>query len=145
MPAHLATSRGSTGTHRSSPSLRSRYVAIKPQEQSSGAAAEDLAADWLTRQGLRVLARNYRVKGGEIDLICADGDTLVFVEVRLRRHAGFGGAGASITPAKQQRLILAAQHYLHTHGEQACRFDCVLLAELDENTLEWVRDAFTAD
>ena len=125
--------------------LRPRATLRKPQAPSSGAAAEDLAAAWLTRQGLRVLTRNYRVKGGEIDLVCADGDTLVFVEVRLRRNTGFGGAGASITPAKQQRLILAAQHYLQTHGEQACRFDCVLLAELDENTLEWVRDAFTAD
>lgn len=92
-----------------------------------------------------MLARNYLVKGGEIDLVCADGDTLVFVEVRLRRNAGFGGAGASITPAKQQRLILAAQHYLQSHGERACRFDCVLFSDLDENALEWVRDAFAAD
>ncbi|HTH40488.1 MAG TPA: YraN family protein [Rhodocyclaceae bacterium] len=125
--------------------LRPRATLRKPQAPSSGAAAEDLAAAWLTRQGLRVLTRNYRVKGGEIDLVCADGDTLVFVEVRLRRNAGFGGAGASITPAKQQRLILAAQHYLQSHGEQACRFDCVLLSDLDENALEWVRDAFAAD
>ncbi|HEY3432053.1 MAG TPA: YraN family protein [Rhodocyclaceae bacterium] len=125
--------------------LRSAASPRKPNGQSSGAAAEDLAAHWLTRQGLRVLERNYRIKGGEIDLICADGNTLVFVEVRLRSNANFGGAGASITPAKQKRLIQAAQHYLQNHGEQACRFDCILLSDLSETSLEWLRDAFPAD
>jgi len=117
----------------------------KPNDQSSGAAAEDLAAVWLKRQGLTVLARNYRIKGGEIDLVCRDGDTLVFVEVRLRSHGGYGGAGASITPAKQRRLVLAAQHYLQAQGEQPCRFDCILLSGLDEQQLEWIRNAFSAD
>lgn len=113
--------------------------------KNDGAAAEDLAADYLARRGLRLLARNYRVRGGEIDLICQDGDSLVFVEVRLRRNARYGGAGASVTPTKQRRLILAAQHYLQTVGEQHCRFDCVLLSALDESGLEWIRNAFSAD
>lgn len=113
--------------------------------KNDGSAAEDLAADYLTSHGLRLLDRNYRVRGGEIDLICADGDTLVFVEVRLRRNARYGGAGASVTPTKQRRLILAAQHYLQAVGEQDCRFDCVLLSALDESGLEWIRNAFSAD
>lgn len=125
--------------------LRCAASPRKPNGQSSGAAAEDLAAAWLERQGLRVLARNYRIKGGEIDLVCRDGDTLVFVEVRLRSHKGYGGAGASITPAKQRRLVLAAQHYLQAQGEQPCRFDCILLSGLDEQHLEWIRNAFSAD
>jgi putative endonuclease len=104
-----------------------------------GDAGEEVAARHLAAQGLAVLARNFRVKGGEIDIVCRDGDTTVFVEVRRRAKADFGGAGASITPAKQKRLILAARHWLARHGECACRFDCVLL---DGNRLEWLKDAF---
>ncbi len=76
---------------------------------------------------LSLLERNFRVKGGEIDLVCRDGKTTVFVEVRLRSRSDFGGAAASITAAKQARLILAARHWLLRHGETPCRFDCVLL------------------
>ncbi len=112
----------------------------------SGKRAEALAADFLVGHGLRILARNFRCRGGEIDLICADGQALVFVEVRLRRHPGYGGAAASITRSKQQRLILAAQHYLaaHARSDSACRFDCVLLDGLSEQHIDWVRDAFSA-
>lgn len=104
-----------------------------------GAAGEAAAARHLTAQGLEVLARNFRVKGGEIDLICRDGATTVFVEVRRRARADFGGAAYSITPAKQRRLVLAARHWLARHGEAACRFDCVLI---DGDRLDWVKDAF---
>lgn len=114
-----------------------------------GAAAEQLAADYLSAQGLRVVARNYRVRGGEVDLICEHGPTLVFVEVRLRTNARFGGAAASIGAAKQQRLILAARHYLLANGrhasERPCRFDAVLLDGLDAARLEWIRGAFEAN
>ena len=109
-----------------------------------GQRAEDLAARFLERRGLAVIARNHRCRGGEIDLVCRDGRTLVFVEVRLRRNGDFGGAGASITPAKQRRVVLAARHYLSATGRHgdACRFDCVLL---DGKHVEWIRDAFAAD
>jgi putative endonuclease len=112
--------------------------------QRVGAAAEELAARHLLAQGLRIVERNFRVRGGEIDLIALDGQTLVFVEVRLRTHSGFGGAGASITPHKQQRIILAARHYLQAHGECACRFDCILLASLNADSVEWLKGAFSA-
>lgn len=106
--------------------------------------AEDLAARFLERQGLRVLARNYRCRGGEVDLICRERRVLVFVEVRLRRNASYGGAAASITGRKQGRVVLAAQHYLAMHalGEADCRFDCILLDGLSEAAIEWLRDAF---
>ncbi|MDA8258956.1 MAG: YraN family protein [Betaproteobacteria bacterium] len=113
--------------------------------QAKGAAAEQLAADYLQRQGLRLLERNFRVRGGEIDLVCRDGKTTVFVEVRLRSRGDFGGAAASITAAKQARLILAARHWLLRHGETPCRFDCILLEDLESKNIEWLRDAFTAD
>lgn len=116
--------------------------------QAKGEAAEQLAADYLQRQGLKLIERNFRVRGGEIDMICRDGKTTVFVEVRLRSRNDFGGAAASITATKQARLILAARHWLLRHGESPCRFDCILLDGLDvhnSNTIEWLRDAFSAD
>lgn len=93
----------------------------------------------LVARGLRIVERNFRVRGGEIDIVCRDGATTVFVEVRLRTRGDFGGAAASITPAKQARLILAARHWLARHGESPCRFDAVLS---DGEKLEWIRDAF---
>lgn len=113
--------------------------------QAKGAAAEQLAADYLQHQGLKLVERNFRIRGGEIDLICRDGKATVFVEVRLRSRSDFGGAAASITAAKQARLILAARHWLLRHGETPCRFDCILLDGLESKNIEWLRDAFTAD
>ncbi|MCF8178348.1 MAG: YraN family protein [Sulfuritalea sp.] len=113
--------------------------------QAKGAAAEQMAADFLLRKGLSIIERNFRVRGGEIDLICRDGKTTVFVEVRSRSSGEFGGAAASITVSKQARLILAARHWLLRHGETPCRFDCVLFDGPDAGTLKWLRNAFTAD
>lgn len=114
---------------------------------ATGQIAENLAARFLGKRGLTVTARNYRCRGGEIDLVCRDGKALVFVEVRLRRNGGFGGAGASITAAKQRRIVLAAQHYLAAHRKHDCdcRFDCLLLDGTSERDIEWVKDAFSAD
>jgi len=113
--------------------------------QAQGAAAEQLAADYLQGRGLRLVERNFRVRGGEIDLVCRDGATTVFVEVRLRSRKDFGGAAASITSAKRARLVLAAKHWLLSHSETPCRFDCVLLDGLEPENIEWLRDAFSAD
>ncbi len=107
-----------------------------------GREAEARAARYLERCGLREIRRNFRIRGGEIDLICRDGKTLVFVEVRQRSRADFGGAGASITAGKQRRIVLAARHYLLGQPEDDCRFDCVLI---DGDRLEWVKNAFSAD
>lgn len=107
-----------------------------------GQAAENLAAEFLQGQGLRLVARNYRCRMGEIDLIMDDRGALVFVEVRLRNNNHFGGAGASITAFKQSKLIRAAQHYLLQQSTQPpCRFDVVLL---DGSNMEWIKDAFSA-
>ncbi len=107
----------------------------------SGSEAEERAAQHLVRHGLKILARNYRCRGGEIDLVCRDGATLVFVEVRLRSNRNFGGAAASITPAKQRRITLAANHYLAGKPLPVCRFDAVLL---DGTDIDWIRNAFDA-
>jgi len=117
----------------------------EPNDTTDGKRAEALAAAFLERRGLRVAERNFRVRGGEIDLICRDGAMLVFVEVRLRRRSDFGGAAASITAAKRRRLLLAARHFLIRHPDVPCRFDCVLLSGLDGTGIDWIRDAFSAD
>lgn len=113
----------------------------------SGDAAEDAALAHLQHAGLRLLERNYRVaagpsrRAGEVDLIMSDRDgTLVFVEVRARKDASHGGAAASVTARKQQRLIYAAQHYLLRHASPPpCRFDVVAI---DGSELNWLQGAF---
>ncbi|MEW6562226.1 MAG: YraN family protein [Pseudomonadota bacterium] len=110
---------------------------------SKGELAEQTAARYLQQQGLKLLQRNYRCRGGEIDLILQDRDTLVSAEVRLRSGHAFGGAAASITRTKQQRLILAAQHYLAgQHRLPPCRFDAVLMETPEGGGLQWVKHAF---
>jgi putative endonuclease len=117
----------------------------KNKDTTDGARAETLAATYLKAQGLTLLARNFRVSGGEIDLIAQEGGVTVFVEVRLRRSSHFGGAVESITAAKRRRLILAARHWLSAHGEVPCRFDCILLDRLELGAIEWIRHAFETD
>jgi putative endonuclease len=116
-----------------------------PRRQADGATAEALAARHLERRGLAVIARNVRSRFGEIDLVARDGDVLVFVEVRLRRSARFGGAAASITAAKRERLVKAAEGYLATLARvPPCRFDAVLLDGLDDTRIDWLRDIVSA-
>lgn len=87
--------------------------------------------------------RNYLCKLGEIDLIMSVGNTLVFVEVRYRKNNHFGGAAASVTPAKQQKLRRAAHCYLQSKGLneslQSCRFDLVACEGTD---IHWISNAF---
>ena len=109
---------------------------------ASGKLAEALSACYLQARGLRLIERNYTCRVGEIDLILADGPVLVFAEVRLRRNRDYGGAAASITAAKRQRILRAARHYLSGRPEGPCRFDVLLLDALDPERIEWIKDAF---
>ena len=111
---------------------------------NDGSAAEQLAATYLQQKGLKLLESNYRCRFGEIDLIMRDGKEIVFVEVRLRSNAFYGGAGASITNSKQQKLTRTAEHYLMQHGSTPCRFDAVLMDSLSLNNLIWHKNAFEA-
>ena len=116
--------------------------------QRSGNHAERIAEKFLASNGLTLIARNYRCRFGEIDLVMQDRDTTVFVEVRLRQTQGdndFGGAATSIGPGKQARIIAAAQHYLAGKRHlPPCRFDAVLLNQLSAAKIEWIKDAFSA-
>jgi len=109
----------------------------------AGTQAEEICAQLLRKAGLRVLARNWRCRLGEIDLVAEEGGTLVFAEVRLRRGERFGGAGESITAAKRARLIAAARLYLAGGRERACRFDVLLLDALEPPRVRWIRNAFS--
>jgi putative endonuclease len=111
--------------------------------RADGAAAERTAQRFLEARGLSLVQRNYRCRFGEIDLVMREGETLVFVEVRLRTHGGFGGAAASITAAKRARLLRAARHYLAgLQRAPQCRFDAVLLGAPGGAHIEWLRGAF---
>jgi putative endonuclease len=141
---------------------RKKQAGDKPENgavittKSRGDVAEQAALDHLQGQGLKLVRRNFKTPGrggGEVDLImrAADG-TLVFVEVRQRSASSRGGAGGSITPIKQQRIILAARHFLLQLGSTpACRFDVVLIdgqmpsqANRLRPPIEWLRAAFDA-
>jgi putative endonuclease len=108
-----------------------------------GQRGEDIAVSHLERAGLAVVRRNFRTRHGEIDIVARDGEALVFVEVRVRRSRGYGGAAESITPSKRARLRLAASTYLaRCVVAPQCRFDAVLIDEVDPPTVEWIQDAF---
>jgi putative endonuclease len=112
-----------------------------------GAAAEHAAELWLQAQGLTTVARNWRCKSGEIDRIMWHRDTLVFVEVRCRSRSDFGGAGGSVTIAKQRRIARAAQVFLLQHPSlqrHPCRFDVLLGNAAETDAWNWIRNAFTA-
>ncbi len=118
----------------------------QPTTKQRGDAGEDRALAHLQAAGLRLVSRNYRTPGrggGEIDLIMRERDgTLVFVEVRQRASGSHGGAGASISPFKQRRIVFAARHYLmRLASEPPCRFDVVLL---QAGEVQWLRAAFDA-
>ncbi|MFT4179225.1 MAG: YraN family protein [Thermomonas sp.] len=117
--------------------------------RARGDAVEDAALAFLEAHGLRLLARNATSRSGEIDLVMRDGDALVFVEVRYRASAAFGGGAASVDAGKRRKLVHAAQVFLSRHPRHSnapCRFD-VIAASGDpaSPTFDWLRDAFRAD
>ena len=116
---------------------------IKEVDFLTGGDAERRAEEFLKEHSLVLLQRNYRCRFGEIDLIMRDCATLVFVEVRMRAKALFGGAASSITVLKQEKIVRTARHYLASLGtEPSCRFDAVLLSGRAGEHIDWIRDAF---
>ncbi|AMP02146.1 hypothetical protein CAter282_4382 [Collimonas arenae] len=108
-----------------------------------GQAAEDMALAYLQQRGLQLVERNFRCKGGEIDLILSEpgpSHQLVFVEVRQRSSSRYGGAAASVTRSKQAKLIIAAQLFLQRYPKPpACRLDVLAI---DGERIEWIKNAF---
>lgn len=113
-----------------------------------GAIWEQAAQTTLERAGLRLVARNWHCRYGELDLIMRDGEALVFVEVRYRDAAASTDGTESISPAKRRRLIRAADMFLAAHpiyAQSPCRFDSVAFSGTRDNaTCDWERAAFDA-
>lgn len=111
-----------------------------------GAACEALACAHLQTAGLSLLARNFRTRFGELDLVMRDGDIVVFVEVRYRAGHRYGNGADSVTGVKQARLTAAAQQFLQAHPRLAalpCRFDVVAMTGADaQPIIDWRRSAF---
>lgn len=122
------------------------------ERKTIGLRGEELALAHLSCNGLQLIARNYRCKLGEIDLVMLDGGTLVLVEVRYRASCDYGGAAASVTWEKQRRLVRAAEHLLMKRAElkrYPARFDVVAITigtatGAGEARIDWIKRAFTS-
>lgn len=114
-----------------------------------GDHAEGVAARYLASRGIKIIERNVFSRGGEIDLIGQDGDTLVFFEVRYRKQGGLTDGASSVSWRKQQRLLRAASWYLHRNGlwNLNSRIDVVAIAPGDTHKyrIRWIRNAIQAD
>jgi len=102
--------------------------------QRLGKTGEDFAVRALTSRGYAILARRYRTRRGEIDIVCDDHGTIVFVEVRAKGSAGCGSASESITPLKMRKVTACAVEYLARHrlSNRPCRFDVVAIDRADD-------------
>ena len=117
--------------------------------RARGDRVEDAALAFLQQQGLLLVERNVSARGGELDLVMRQGDTLVFVEVRHRATHAFGGGAGSVDARKRAKLVLAASAYLAGHpalADPPCRFDVIEgSGDASSPRLHWIRDAFRAD
>jgi putative endonuclease len=110
-----------------------------------GDEAESLACEYLSKRGLSLLTRNYRCRGGEIDLIMRHNDSLVFIEVRYRRKTDYGRAAETVTANKQRRLIHCARVYMQRHHawNMPARFDVVSIeGQAGQLQIDWISNAF---
>ncbi|MBI1422741.1 MAG: YraN family protein [Gammaproteobacteria bacterium] len=116
--------------------------------QKIGKHAEDLAYQYLHKQGLRLLERNFNTRFGEIDLVMRDNDTTVFVEVRYRHQPEIVDPLSSIDSRKQLKLIRTARYYLQQHRNHAfapARFDVIAITDQGEQPqIQWIKNAFEA-
>ena len=116
---------------------------ILSEKQIVGYKAEEKALSFLEEHGLILVERNFRCRFGEINLIMRDNDVLVFVEVRKRKNSTFGGAAASVSYAKQQRLVRTARFYLSgNHRIPVCRFDVFVL---DGDRCQWLKNVIEVE
>ena len=121
--------------------MANSWLTNRKSRQIIGQEGENLALQYLNKQGLVLIESNFRRAFGEIDLIMQDHATLVFVEVRSRNKRQFGGAAASITPTKQRRLTLAAQAWLQRYKQlPPCRFDVIAI---DGGVVTWLKNVMS--
>lgn len=121
----------------------------KPSTTETGSRAERVGQRFLESRGLRVVARNFRCRTGELDLVMLDGQKLVMVEVRYRARAALVDPAVTVTATKRLRLLRAAARFLQARPafrDHAMRFDVLALSgPLDAARCDWIRGAFTTD
>ena len=114
--------------------------------RKQGQHYEKIAADYLVKQGLKLLTTNYQVYRGELDLVLLDNQVLVFAEVKYRKHSTFGSAAEMVNFKKQKHLAIAASVFLKAnpfHTNRACRFDVVAMSgDPDKLKIDWIKNAF---
>ncbi len=114
---------------------------------SKGQITEQYAQQYLTKQGLTLVEKNFHSRQGEVDLIMLDGDTYVFIEVKYRKNRLFGGAIAAIPVSKQNKIKHCVTFYLHQAGlneyNTSCRIDVVALeGDITQPHVTWLKNAF---
>lgn len=118
--------------------------------KNKGLYFENIALRWLKAKGLKMLAKNYQSRAGEIDLIMQEEDTICFIEVKYRNSQAFGGAAYSIPPSKQKKIIQTALSFINHQPrfqDQPMRFDALLIepGASNDNQVNWIKDAFSAE
>ncbi|HEU4619339.1 MAG TPA: YraN family protein [Gammaproteobacteria bacterium] len=122
---------------------------VRAAGRATGRVWEDAASEYLARRGVPTLLRGYQCRFGELDLVCADGDYLVVVEVRARSSSRFASAKSSVDVFKQRKIVLATRHLLMRRPEwhdRSLRFDVVAIEGIESEApeIEWIRNAFDA-
>ena len=111
-----------------------------------GNQGESLAADYLVQRGCTILARNFRMRAAELDLVARDGDTIAFIEVKTRKSTRFGTAAEAVDYRKQQKIIQAARYFLQQRRLEDCfcRFDVIEVYAGEANKIRHIKGAFEA-
>ena len=146
MPPDWKERLATLGLARRRPARPRPAAPARPPTTPKGRAGEDEAARFLEERGLRVLGRNVRSGGGELDIVADDGGAVVFVEVKWRRDAARGAPAEAVTSAKRRKLLSAARGWLAENpsgSAREVRFDVVAI-DGGAGTVEWIRGAFDA-
>lgn len=127
------------------------FSGLKNSSAVIGQQAEDIALKFLQTKGMRLIARNYRCKLGEIDLVMQDDGALVFIEVRYRKQSNFGDGAESVDFRKQQKIIRSAEHFLQQHrqySQSPCRIDVISISKQQnsdyQEIINWIPNAIQA-
>ena len=123
-------------------------IKVTLARQALGKAGEELASRELERRGYAILARRYRCRSGEVDIVARDGPTLVFVEVKARGSSAYGSASEAVTSLKRRRIVQVALDYIARHRLDGCpcRFDVVSIGPGPPGLpIEIVQNAFDAN
>ena len=121
---------------------------ITKTTKQSGKQAEELAANYLAKQNIELITRNFHCRFGEIDLIGIDQETLVFIEVRYRKNEQYLAAVETIDQHKCKKIVITSEYYLNKHKKYQsyfCRYDVITITgTLDKPVIEWIKNAFQA-